>query len=85
MLKFRGKFLVRPEVPGSGPEVPGVAGSFGGRGKKSRGQGDFGVNFLFSPEFPGQGRKFRGTEVPGEAGCSGGRGISSGTNPKFQI
>ena len=25
MLKFRGKFLVRPEVPGLGPEVPGVA------------------------------------------------------------
>jgi len=69
--------LVRPEVPGSG--------SSGGRGKSAGGLGSFGVNFLFSPEVPGQGRKFRGTEVPGESGSSGGRGISSGTNPKFQI
>ena len=35
MLKFRGNFLVRPEVPGLGPEVPGVAGSSGGRGISS--------------------------------------------------
>jgi hypothetical protein len=29
MLKFRGMFLVRPEVPGLGPEVSGSGGSGG--------------------------------------------------------
>ena len=85
MLKFRGKFLVRPEVPGLGPDVPGVAGSSGGRGKSLGEARGFWVNFLFSPEVPGLGRKIRRTEVPGESGSSGGRGISSGRNPKFQI
>ena len=76
MLKFRGKFLVRPEVPGSGssggwPEVLGVA-------EKVRGVWDFGGKLSVYPGSSGA-----RTEVPGESGSSGGRGISSGTNPKF--
>ena len=73
MLKFRGKFLVRPEVPGLGPEVPGVAGSSGGRGKSLGTLGKLSVQ-------PGSsgGRKFRGSpEVPGVVEFLPGRTLNS--------
>ena len=39
--------------------------------------GIFGVNFLFSPEVPGLGRKFWGTEVPGVMEFLPGRTLNS--------
>ena len=65
--------LVRPEVPGLGPEVLGSGSSGGGRkfrGSRKKCRGLW-INFLFSPEVPGKegssgGRKFRGSPgVPG--------------------
>ena len=52
MLKFCAMSLVRPKVPGLGPEVLG-SGSSGGRGKSAGSLGIFGVNFLVSPKVPG--------------------------------
>ena len=72
MVKFHAMFLVRPEVPGLGPKVLGVAEKVGGEA------GGLLVNSLVSAEVPGQGQKFRGSpEVPGVVEFRPGRTLNS--------